>query len=173
MWTPRDIARLYEAHGHMLTGRCRRLLGSGAEAHDAVQDVFLRVLEQPDGFRGRSAELTWLYAVATNVCLQRLRARAIRDERWQESVAHDWTQRRPEENPEQTFEMKDLVERIFAEADPLTATMATLHFVDGLDQGEVARVVERSRVTVNQKLQAFRAAAGRARSLGAGEGDAP
>ncbi|MGA3354659.1 MAG: sigma-70 family RNA polymerase sigma factor [Acidimicrobiales bacterium] len=52
-----------------LTGYCYRMLGSGFEAEDAVQEVMLRAWRNGDGFEGRSSVRSWLYRIATNVCI--------------------------------------------------------------------------------------------------------
>jgi RNA polymerase sigma-70 factor, ECF subfamily len=52
-----------------LTGYCYRMLGSGFEAEDAVQEVMLRAWRHADQFEGRSSVRSWLYRIATNVCI--------------------------------------------------------------------------------------------------------
>lgn len=52
-----------------LTGYCYRMLGSGFEAEDAVQEAMLRAWRNADSFEGRSSVRSWLYRIATNVCI--------------------------------------------------------------------------------------------------------
>jgi RNA polymerase sigma-70 factor (ECF subfamily) len=52
-----------------LTGYCYRMLGSGFEAEDAVQETMLRAWRNAGRFEGRSSVRTWLYRIATNVCI--------------------------------------------------------------------------------------------------------
>src|ERR1700678_817842 len=52
-----------------LTGYCYRMLGSGFEAEDAVQETMIRAWRSSEGFEGRSSVRSWLYRIATNVCI--------------------------------------------------------------------------------------------------------
>jgi RNA polymerase sigma-70 factor, ECF subfamily len=52
-----------------LTGYCYRMLGSSFDAADAVQETFLHALRSAENFEGRSSVRSWLYRIATNVCM--------------------------------------------------------------------------------------------------------
>src|SRR5580698_6679828 len=62
-----------EIYRRELTGYCYRMLGSAFEADDAVQETMLRAWKNADSFEGRSSLRSWLYKIATNVCLDALR----------------------------------------------------------------------------------------------------
>jgi RNA polymerase sigma-70 factor, ECF subfamily len=73
-----DLEHALELHRVELRGHCYRMLGSAFEAEDAVQETLLRAWRAHDRFEGRSALRSWLYRIATNVCLDLLKGRERR-----------------------------------------------------------------------------------------------
>ncbi len=67
-----------EEHRKQLTGYCYRMLASPFEAEDAVQETMIRAWRGLDRFEGRAAFKSWLYRIATNVCLDMLEGRERR-----------------------------------------------------------------------------------------------
>src|ERR1700752_327911 len=72
---PAALGGRFAQHRPELVGYGYRMLGSPFEAEDAVQDTFLRAWRGFDRFEGRAAFRSWLYRIATNVCLDMLNGR--------------------------------------------------------------------------------------------------
>ena len=74
----KELERVLERHRRELTAYCYRMLASPFEAEDAVQETMLRAWRSYDRFEGRAALRSWLYRIATNVCLDMLNGRERR-----------------------------------------------------------------------------------------------
>jgi len=85
---PAALDGQFEEHRAALIAHCRRVLGSGFEAEDAVQETFVRAWRALDRFERQSSLRTWLHRIATNVCLDmrdasQRRARPVDLASWQ------------------------------------------------------------------------------------------
>jgi RNA polymerase sigma-70 factor, ECF subfamily len=99
----RDAAAFGELvlrHRRGLRGHCLRMLGSTEEADDAVQETLLHAWRWRASFAGRATLRTWLYSIATNVCLDEINRRSRRTRPRPLSDWHARTVGRPEGPPE-------------------------------------------------------------------------
>lgn len=140
------LQELYEKHAAAVYGRCRYLLRDDAEARDALQDVFVKVLRALPEFREAASPATWIMRIATHHCLNVLRSRKAQ---WRERLQPLQVQET------ETPEKRELVRSLLASAPEEAQEVAVLYFVDGLTQQEIAAEMGRSLPTVRRRLQEF------------------
>ena len=136
---------LVERYGGRLLAVARRLLGSRADAEDAVQRALLQCYTGAPSYQPQWAVSTWLYRILTNVCVDELRRRATR-------TAYDAGQRgldsaHPRE-PRRDLDLHRALARVPREARVLLA----LRYAEGLSYGELARIRGISVNTVKSQL---------------------
>jgi RNA polymerase sigma-70 factor (ECF subfamily) len=169
-----------EAHRRELTGYCYRMLGSGSEAEDAVQETMVRAWKALDRFEGRSSLRSWLYRIGTNVCLDMLssaqrRARPmdmgparspsgpigeiLQDSVWLEPVPDERVM--PEGDPAAVVESRETVRLAFVAAlqtlPPRQRAALILCEVLHWKASEAAELLETSTAAINSALQRARA----------------
>lgn len=177
-----DIAEL-EAHRASLTGHCYRMLGSAADAEDAVQETLVRAWRRLDSFEGRASLRTWLHRIATNVCLDTLsdvsrRARPMEEgpagtiDHPLESVARShWLEPIPDArvipadaNPHEAAVLRQSIRLAFVSAlqhlPPRQRAILLLSEVLEWSAAEIAECLETSTASVNSALQRARATLG-------------
>src|SRR5262245_29218377 len=136
---------LVERYGGRLLAVARRLLGSRADAEDAVQRALLSCYTAAASYRAEWAVSTWLYRILTNVCVDELRRRATRNSHGAGAVAPDPEPARPICDD---LDLRRALERVPREARVLLA----LRYAEGLSYDELARVRGISVNTVKSQL---------------------
>jgi RNA polymerase sigma-70 factor, ECF subfamily len=182
-----------ERHRRELTGYCYRMLGSPFEAEDAVQDTLLRAWRALGRFEGRASLRSWLYRIATNVCLDMLDGRKHRARPMDLGPARSPDGPHGEILPEVTWIEPIPDERVLPEGDPAAvaesretvrlAFMAALQYLPPRQRAalilfevlhwkasEVAELLDTSVAAVNSALQRARAALRAADVADAGQG---
>jgi RNA polymerase sigma-70 factor (ECF subfamily) len=151
-----DIELLYETYGPMVIRRCRSLLGNEDEAADAAQEVFVRLLERADSLdlRGPSS---LLYRMATNHCLNRIRASSRRPEVPNSDLL---VQIASLDDDGDRVEMRSVLDRIFRRKKESTRLIAVLHWVEGMTLEEVADEVGMSVSGVRKRLRQLKSRLG-------------
>jgi RNA polymerase sigma-70 factor (ECF subfamily) len=147
------LAELYEKYAHRVFLRCRYILRDETEAQDAMHDVFIKVSKNLGSFRGEASPLTWMTRIATNHCLNIVRAKkAAWHERYKQEVK---TQPRESDRSITITEDQELLRLCLARCDRKTAEAAMYYFVDGMTQAEVCEAVGMSAPTLRKRLRKF------------------
>jgi RNA polymerase sigma-70 factor, ECF subfamily len=174
-----SIEELLEPHRIELTAYCYRMLGS-TEAEDAVQETFIRAWRAIDRFEGRASLRSWLYRIATNVCMDMLNGRQRRARPMDLGPAREPIEANLSTLPEVTWIEPIPDGRVVPEGDPAEIAVARetirLAFVAALQHlpprqravlilcevlrwqaAEVAELLDSSVASVNSALQRARA----------------
>ena len=180
--TQEPVVAQFESHRRELTGFCYRMLGSAADADDAVQETMIRSWQAADRFEGRSSLRSWLYRIATNVCLDMLRGRKRRaapielgpamppvesslagmlaEGSWVSPIA-DERVLPPEADPAEHAELRESVRLAFVAAlqhlPPRQRAVLILCEVLRWQAAEVATLLDTTVAAVNSALQRARA----------------
>jgi RNA polymerase sigma-70 factor (ECF subfamily) len=133
---------LYRAHAGRLYSVALRLAGNAADAEDLLQEIFLAAHRKLETFRGESALGTWLYRLATNLCLDHLRSRAGRSSQVTDSIEDEAAllDRSSGGLADRTVSRMDL-ERALARLPDGCRAAFVLHDVEGLEHREVAAIL--------------------------------
>lgn len=147
--TNRDFAELYEKYGPMVLRRCRSILKDEDKALDAMQDVFLRIIDSKCKIKEVCSSL--FYVTATRVCLNKIRSDKIRSGPDFDSVSELLADEFSESGREK-IEAQMILDKIFESRDKKDVLIAVLHFVDGLTLEETAEEAEMSVSGVRKRI---------------------
>lgn len=174
--------QLVEPHRHELEVHCYRILGSLADAEDLLQETMLAAWQGLGGFEGRASLRSWLYTVATNRCLNWLRAGSRRPrveghplaveppeptrlgevawlEPYPDALLHQAVEQDP--SPEARYEAREAISLAFVTAlqllPPRQRVVLVLRDVLGFRAAEVAAMIESTEESVTSALKRARA----------------
>jgi RNA polymerase sigma-70 factor (ECF subfamily) len=173
------IEQELESHRRALTGYCYRMLGSGGEAEDAVQETMVRAWRASERLQDRAALKSWLYRIASNVCFDMLDGRQRRaqpmdlgpaspadaplgapENIWIQPIA-DARVIAPEADPAELADARETLRLAFVAAlqnlPPRQRAVLVLREVLRWQATEVAELLETSVASVNSALQRARA----------------
>lgn len=145
--SPNDIADLYARYGPMVYRRILHFVRRD-EAEEVLHEVFLQVIEKIDAFRADASPSTWLYKIATNHCINRIRNRSRRASLWQEHSGDLWYSAAQGADQEQ----RAFLRQLFAKLPEDLVRIGMYYHVDGLSHAEIARIEGVSRRTVGNRL---------------------
>jgi RNA polymerase sigma-70 factor (ECF subfamily) len=148
-----DVAEYYKKYGPMVLRRCRSLLKDEDKAMDAMQDVFVKLLQNQKRLKGTYPS-SLLYTMATNICLNIIRYEKNRPQAESDDIllriaCYDETENR--------IAAKDLLDRVFKHEKTATSDIAVLYYVDGMTLKEIADIVGLSVSGVRKRLRQLKA----------------
>jgi len=149
-----EIEQSYRQYGPLVLRRCRRLLRDDARALDAMQDVFVQAMRRRDQLHDAAPAALFL-RMATNVCLDRLRAARRRPENADDQLLLAIAAQAPD--GESRSAARRLLDQIFRRESESTLTIAVMHYVDRMTLEEVAEEVGLSVSGVRKRLRTLRA----------------
>jgi len=150
-----DVNAWYEKYGPIVIRRCRVLLRSDEDAMDAVQDVFLNILKA----RGRlkdSYPSSLLYTIATNVCLNRIRAKKKEKSDSLDGFFTDKGEGFFTDSGYEAVNAKLLLEEILEDESEETRTILFMYHADGMSLKEIGEVFGLSISGVKKRIDVFK-----------------
>lgn len=147
-----DIEEFYHRYGPMVLRRCRRLLRNEADALDAAQQTFVRVVEQADRLTD-DAPSSLLYRMATNICLNRIRSSSRFTALTSDPLVYEIAYL---PGSGERVEARDLLRRIFRRKKASTRRIASMYWLEGHTHAEVAEAVGMSVSGVRRRLRVLK-----------------
>ncbi len=141
-----EVEEIYRDHGHVVLRRARGILGDDAAAQEALQEIFLSLLDRPEQFAGQSSITTFLYSATTHHCLNTLRNQRKRGQ----LLTREGKQRSAQR--EATLEEQVLASELLALLSAKLATVAVHYYIDEMSQDEIADILGCSRRMVGKHL---------------------
>ena len=144
-----DITEIFRRHVKTVYRLCYSYLGNAADAEDATQATFMKLVTQPREFNDSEHEKAWLLTCAANVCKDELKsARRKTQAEMPKDVA--------DSRPEARVETSDVMEAVLALPTDLKDCVY-LHYYEGYKTDEIAQMTGAAPSTVRNRLSDARA----------------
>jgi RNA polymerase sigma-70 factor (ECF subfamily) len=150
MMNEQEIQQVYEKYGFMIHGRCLRLLGSSEDARDAMQVVFMQLLQKYDTIRDKTQVVPWIFRTAQNYCFNVLRSR----KNCEQAVEADEVGEVDE--IEERIQKKQILTLIMGRISKKIRDAVHYTFIEELDQQSIEKLTGQSPATIRRNLKRFR-----------------
>jgi RNA polymerase sigma-70 factor (ECF subfamily) len=151
MMNEQDIQQLYKKYGFMIYGRCLRILGSQEDARDAMQVVFMQLLQKYDTIRDKTQVVSWIFRTAQNHCFNILRSR----KNIVESIEADEVGI-PDDEIEEGVQKKQILNLILERVGKKIRDAVHYTYIEELDQQSIEKLTGQSPATIRRNLKRFR-----------------
>ncbi|HUI91214.1 MAG TPA: sigma-70 family RNA polymerase sigma factor [Chitinivibrionales bacterium] len=141
---------LYEKYGFLIHRICLRILGSEDDAKDALQAVFLKLLQQYAGIRDKERTVPWIFNTAKHHCFNMLRA----NKKFVDGIEPDDIAEVKDEGD--CFEKRNLIKMIFMNQSRKVRDAVYYTYVEEFDQREIQKITGQSPATIRRNLIKFK-----------------
>ena len=156
---PRAFREVFELYKDRVFALCRHMAGNAEDAEDLTQEVFVSAFRHIAGFRAEAAFGTWLYRIASNQCLNRLRKRRPEVHSFEAMVEMDAAPPAPGPSPEEMVVRKELNRRIedaVADLPENLRLVFVLGTLEGMRYKQIAEIVGCSEEAVKMRVHRAR-----------------
>ncbi len=141
---------LYVRYAFVIFRQCLKILGDREEAKDAMQEVFVKFMENQETLRESGSHVAWIFKTAQNHCFNVLRS----GRKFADPVILDTL--RSGDDFGRSLEEKELVRTAFSDVPEKIRAAAYFTYVENLDQEEIRKVTGQSPATIRRNLSRFR-----------------
>jgi len=147
---PVKAKELYEKFGYLIYSRCIRILRSEDDAKDAMQEVFLKLVENMNRFRDKTHIIPWIYTVSRNHCFNILRGR--------KKFTHieDMDRFAGKKDSEKEHAERMLIQQILMLHNKRVREAVYYTYIEKLSQNEIQKITGQSPATVRRNLNRFK-----------------
>lgn len=153
--TIEDIENLYNRYGSNVLCRCRQLLRNEAAAWDAMHQTFVRAIKYRGSFRGDAEPMSWLFSIATRVCLDEIKGQRKTEHEDLEETREPADEAYAPRTMEDRLHQRQTVARLLHNFNAKIQEIVVLRYFDELEVREISAQTGLSERTVARRLSKF------------------